>query len=130
MAIISRMQSKPEGWAKDLAQPLPVCRTPDVVRIDPYHVRIAPGEAIELRVLVTNHRDQAQSTRVQLELPSDRVVEPPLATGEIGSHETLGFPSRVTASRATQGRVVLCADVALGSRRLGHYAEAIVDLQG
>ena len=144
------MQSDPAGWrrilpdyfirwARDLddahmrlvAVPSEVgfALDPYDARIDPYHVRIAPGDAIELRVLVTNHGDQADSTRVHLELPPEWAAEPRVTTREIASRETLAFPFRVTTSAATRGRVVRCADVTLGSRRLGQYAEAIVDLQ-
>ncbi len=113
-----------------IAQPHPEMGfDPYWVRIEPYLIRLKPGDKAECRVVVKNHLPVATKVKLTLCLPDALSAEPETFAEEIGAGVEGSFPFVLTATDAARpGRVPIAVDVVFAERRWGELTEAVVEV--
>ncbi len=97
------------------------------VRVEPYFIRVRPGEEVRCRLLVRNHLPVAAGASATLQLPEGVTAGPVHLAGEVEAGAERAFPFVLTCSEARQpGYRVLGVDLTFADRRWGELTEAIV----
>lgn len=130
------------AWARELELVVerlsPVPGLPDealdpyTARFDPYRATATPGQVVATTVIVRNHAPEPREALVRLRVPSGWTADPVEAITTVpggGGTASVDVSVNVPAG-ATPGRVVLTADVDLGSERRGEIAEMLLEVQG
>jgi glyoxylase-like metal-dependent hydrolase (beta-lactamase superfamily II) len=127
-------------WARELELVVerlaPVPGLPDealdpyLARFDPYRASAAPGTTVLSAVIVRNHAAGARQARVRVLVPSGWTAEPADAVVPVpGGGATARAPVAITLpADAAPGRVVVTADVTLGSEPRGEIAETLLEV--
>jgi glyoxylase-like metal-dependent hydrolase (beta-lactamase superfamily II) len=110
----------------------------------PYRAEVAPGEGVRLELRLRNHLFKAANVEVKLKLPTgfscvfpERTVQmagktqvavPFDVVRSAGSGSPAGEPrGRLAADNIRPTRQVITADITINARRIGEYAEALID---
>ncbi len=94
----------------------------------PYRARIAPGKEERLELRLRNHLFKTAEVQIRLKLPDG--IECPFAERSISirGKTQLAVPFDLTKSVGGQnGRRTVTADITINGRRLGEFAEALID---
>lgn len=97
--------------------------------IKPYQVEARGGETVEITVEVRNPFPRREPATVQLIVPADWQLDMEALQQEIEPHETATVRFALTAPAGIRvKRARIAADIAIGERRLGQQAEALVTI--
>ncbi len=97
-------------------------------RFHPFRSQPETGEPFTVEVLLRNHLFTNAEVRVELKLPEGLGCAFPVRTLTIGAKKQVAVPFVLTAGPEMSGRQVITADITIDGRRIGEYAEALVDL--
>jgi glyoxylase-like metal-dependent hydrolase (beta-lactamase superfamily II) len=98
----------------------------NVVLLEPFYQRVAPGAALEYEVVVVNPYDDEREIAADLVTP-EGWSDPPRASALAAPHETVRLRFAVQAPDAARKRQRLAADVTIGTVRYGQAADAVAD---
>jgi glyoxylase-like metal-dependent hydrolase (beta-lactamase superfamily II) len=98
----------------------------NVVLLEPFYQRVAPGAALEYEVVVVNPYDDEREIAADLVTP-EGWSDPPRASALAAPHETVRQRFAVQAPDAARKRQRLAADVTIGTVRYGQAADAVAD---
>lgn len=100
------------------------------VRAEPYRNTVKPGEAVELTLHVRNFLRQTQVHRIAVHAPPGLTAEPAVIETSLAPECRQSFPLRLRANASARPGVRIVAfDVTRGSRRLGEWFDAIVEVR-
>ena len=105
---------------------------PSWVKIYPYIIQAAPGEAIQAQIRVQNYKPSAMKLEVALVAPSEWRIEPDVVRMEVGGNSSGTSPVTVTVPKdwsAPSPRLAIAADVVSDGKYLGQITEAIVEMR-
>ncbi len=97
-------------------------------RFHPFRSQPEPGEEITVDLMLRNHLFTDSEVKVELKLPEGFSCAHPVRTLTIGAKKQVAVPFVLTAAPGMSGRQVITADITIDGRRIGEYAEALVDL--
>jgi glyoxylase-like metal-dependent hydrolase (beta-lactamase superfamily II) len=98
----------------------------NVVLLEPFYQRVAPGAALEYEVVVVNPYDDEREIAADLVTP-EGWSDPPRASALAAPHETVRLRFAVQAPDVARKRQRLAADVTIGTVRYGQAADAVAD---
>lgn len=99
------------------------------VRVEPYRLKLKPGEQKDVQVHVRNFRARPQSHRIVLEGAKGLQVTPALLIGDLAAESRSSTTVRVhAADDAAPGVHLLGLDVMLDGRRYGQWFDAVVEV--
>ena len=98
----------------------------NVVLLEPFYQRVAPGAALQYDVVVVNPYDDEREIAADLVTP-EGWSDPPRASALAAPHETVRLRFAVQAPDAARKRQRLAADVTIGTVRYGQAADAVAD---
>jgi len=98
----------------------------NVVLLEPFYQRVAPGAALEYEVVVVNPYDDEREIAADLVTP-EGWSDPPRASALAAPHETVRLRFAVQTPDAARKRQRLAADVTIGTVRYGQAADAVAD---
>ncbi|HLY07805.1 MAG TPA: MBL fold metallo-hydrolase [Planctomycetota bacterium] len=99
------------------------------VRVEPYRLKIRPGETKDLSITVRNFGAQPQRHRIRVDLPAGLAWLPDELTGDVPPQSRTVTQARVTAAGdATPGVRLLGLDVSRDGRRYGEWFDAVVEV--
>lgn len=99
------------------------------VRFYPYGQRAVAGSEFDLYGVVLNHLPEAETFRIEPQVPSGWRCVPTFAEVHVGPRQEERVRFRVTAPERGRGPAVLTAHVAFREHDLRHWTEAMVDVQ-
>ncbi|MEA2062863.1 MAG: MBL fold metallo-hydrolase, partial [Gemmatimonadota bacterium] len=97
-------------------------------RFHPFRSQPGSGEKFTVDVVMRNHLFREAEVEVELKLPGGLTCAHPVRVLTIGAKKQVAVPFVLKAAPGTSGRQVLTADITIDGRRIGEYAEALVDL--
>jgi glyoxylase-like metal-dependent hydrolase (beta-lactamase superfamily II) len=103
----------------------------NVVLVEPFYQRAAPGSVLRYEVVVTNPFATASAVTAALILPPGWSAAPGadlVGKASAAAGETVRIPFTVVADASPAKRRRLAADVTVGSARFGQAGDAIADL--
>jgi hypothetical protein len=99
------------------------------VRVEPYRLRIRPGESAEVEVHVRNFRGRPQAHRVVFDAPAGLEVSPAALVGDLAAESRGTFKAQIRAAAdAAPGVRIVGLDVTLDGRRFGEWFDAVVEI--
>lgn len=113
----------------------------------PYRAEPAAGKAVRLELRLRNHLFQTASVEIRVKLPAGFACEFPNRTLKMAGKTQAAVPFDIVRSAAgsgpdvgpdigraiepsRRGRQVITADITINGRRIGEYAEAVIDQPG
>jgi glyoxylase-like metal-dependent hydrolase (beta-lactamase superfamily II) len=97
-------------------------------RFYPYRSFVSPGSTFRVDLIVRNHLFRPARVRVELKLPGMLSCDQPLRNAVLDGKKEASIPFEIRRAAGPQrGREIITADITLNDRRIGEYAEAIVD---
>jgi glyoxylase-like metal-dependent hydrolase (beta-lactamase superfamily II) len=125
------------AWARDLREVMTsLIDQPDPnfgmdyrwCHIYPYRVRPAPQEKARIEVRLRNHLFLQADIKIALKLPPGITCDFPERDIALAGKTQVSVPFDLMKSAAAgKGRQVITADITINGRRIGEYAEAIID---
>lgn len=97
-------------------------------RFYPYRSEPQAGMEFRVEVMMRNHLFVEAEVKVELKTPADLDCAHPVRTLTIGAKQQVAVPFLLKAQPGASGRRVLSADITINGRRIGEYAEGLVDL--
>jgi glyoxylase-like metal-dependent hydrolase (beta-lactamase superfamily II) len=93
----------------------------------PYRAFAEKGEAVRVEVRLRNHLFKPANVTIGLRMP-DGIACARATTGlTIPAKAQIAIPFELRAVHASPGRRVITADITINGRRIGEYAEALID---
>jgi hypothetical protein len=93
----------------------------------PYRAVVEKGETVRVEVRLRNHLFKPANATIALRLP-DRIACARAATSvTIPAKAQSAIPFELRAAHTSPGRLVITADITINGRRIGEYAEALID---
>ena len=99
------------------------------VRFYPYGQQAVAGSAFDLYGVILNHLPEAETFRIEPQVPNGWRCVPAFAEVHVGPRQEERVRFRVTAPERGRGPAVLTAHVAFRELDLRHWSEALVDVQ-
>ena len=99
-------------------------------RIEPYQSEVTAGTPIDLEVEVRNPFGRQETADLTLVAPEGWGLYPATARLALGPRETARCSFRLVPSGPPRRRARIAADLAVGERRFGQQAEALVTVLG
>ena len=94
----------------------------------PYRLRSSPGENIRLELRLRNHLFNPADIRIALKLPPGIACDFPDRDISVAGKTQVAVPfDLVKSAAAGTERQVITADITINGRRIGEYAEALID---
>ncbi len=125
------------GWALELREVMTgLIAQPDPgfgmdyqwCRLYPYRQEVRPGETFRVELRLRNHLWRPATVRVRLRYPESLACGEPLQEFTVGPRQQVAVPFILQRLEgAPGGREVLTADLTINGRRVGEYAECLVD---
>jgi glyoxylase-like metal-dependent hydrolase (beta-lactamase superfamily II) len=97
-------------------------------RFHPFRSQPESGEKVAVDVMLRNHLFTDAEIKVELKLPEGLTCAHPVRTCTVGAKKQVAVPFELESVPGTSGRQVITADITINGRRIGEYAEALVDL--
>ena len=99
------------------------------VRLEPYRVKLKPGEAVEVQLHVRNFRSRRQEHRIAFDLPEGLSLDRAQVSGELPGESRGAWKLLLRAAPdAAPGVRILGLDVTLDGRRYGQLFDAVVEV--
>ncbi|HZE97031.1 MAG TPA: MBL fold metallo-hydrolase, partial [Planctomycetota bacterium] len=99
------------------------------VRVEPYRLKLKPGEAAPVILVVRNFRDRWQEHRIALDLPPGLSSDAPVVEGRIQNGTTHRMQIAVKAAPdAKPGVRIVGLDITLDGRRYGELFDFVVEV--
>lgn len=100
-------------------------------RFYPYRSFVSSGSTFRVEVIVRNHLFRPARVRVGLKLPGVLTCDQQFQSVVIGGKQEVSIPFEIKKAAGQKGgREIITADITINDRRMGEYAEAIVDPLG
>ena len=99
------------------------------VRFYPYGQNVVAGREFDLYGVVLNHLPEAETFRIQPQLPNGWRCVPAFAEVHVGPRQEERIRFRVTAPERGRGPALLTAHIAFREHDLRHWIEALVDVR-
>jgi glyoxylase-like metal-dependent hydrolase (beta-lactamase superfamily II) len=97
-------------------------------RFHPFRSQPEYGENIAVDVMLRNHLFTDAEVKVELKLPEGLTCAHPVRTLTMSAKKQVAVPFVLKAATGVSGRKVVTADITINGRRIGEYAEMLVDL--
>jgi len=99
------------------------------IRVEPYRLKLKPGEQKDVQVQVRNFRARPQSHRIVFEGAKGLQVTPPQLIGDLAAQSRSSATVRVHAGDdAAPGVHIVGLDITLDGRRYGQWFDAVVEV--
>lgn len=101
----------------------------------PYRSEIAPGGRARFEVRLRNHLFKPANVEISLKLPAGFSCSFPARTLTMAAKTQVAVPFDIASTEtgtagSRHGRHVITADITINGRRIGEYAEALIDGSG
>jgi len=93
----------------------------------PYRSEPAEGEEFEVELRLRNHLFKPARVEVRLQLGENIVCDHPVRSFTVEPKKQVAVPFLLRKVGAKSGREMITADLTINGRRIGEYAEAMVD---
>ena len=99
------------------------------VRFYPYGQNVVAGREFDLYSVILNHLPEAETFRIEPQLPKGWQCVPAFAELHVGPRQEERIKFRVTAPDHGSGPAVLTAHIAFGKHDLRHWIETLIDVR-
>jgi glyoxylase-like metal-dependent hydrolase (beta-lactamase superfamily II) len=100
------------------------------VRVEPYRVKVRPGETVELSVTVRNFQPRPQKHEIRVDEGAGLRGTPSVLTGEVAAGSRSVYKVKLQAADdAAPGVHIVGLDVTRDGRRYGEWFDAVIDVQ-
>ena len=97
-------------------------------RFYPYRSFVSAGGSFQVNLLIRNHLFRPARVQAELKIAPDMICDQPIQNVMIDGKTEVSIPFVIRRTADSRGkREIITADITINGKRLGEYAEAIID---